>query len=220
MSALLQYYGSLSAAIRGSIIVFLVLIIGTTIIGIKAKHLDPKKTPKGIMFLAVVFVDMVNKAIKPMFPNHFNKFAALILTMFLYLLFANSASLFGLTAPLSNLNIAVATSITVFFTIQVSAMVIKTPKKRMKDFLSPNPVFLPLNLIGEFATPFSMGMRLFGNLMSGSILAILVYQFTSYFGVIAGAFILHPIFDLFFGAIQAYVFFNLFTIFLSLAVEE
>ena len=65
-----------------------------------------------------------------------------------------------------------------------------------------------------------MGMRLFGNLLSGSILAILVYHFTSYFGVIVGAFVLHPIFDIFFGAIQAYVFFNLFTIFLSIAVED
>lgn len=217
---MIAFYNQLSPAIKASIIVFIVLSVVTLIIGIKAKDLDPKKTPKGIMFLSVLFVDAINKMIKPMFPTYFNRYAALIMTLFLYLLFANTASLFGLTAPLSSLNIAISMSIIVFTTIQVSSLVVKKPKGRLKELLSPSPLFLPLNLIGELSTPFSMGMRLFGNLMSGSILAILVYHFTSYAGIIFGAFLLHPVFDLFFGAIQAYVFFNLFTIFLSLAVEE
>ncbi|MDY0210270.1 MAG: FoF1 ATP synthase subunit a [Acholeplasma sp.] len=217
---MIAFYSELSSAMKGSIIVILFLIVFSIIAGLKVKKLDPKKTPKGIAFISVVFVQTLNNMIKPMFPKHFNKFAALIVTLFMYLLVANTVSLFGLTAPLSNLNIAISISIIVFFTIQASAMVIKRPKKRIKEFLSPNPIFLPINLIGEFATPFSMGMRLFGNLMSGSILAILIYSFTSYFGIIAGAFILHPVFDIFFGAIQAYVFLNLFMIFLSLAVED
>jgi F-type H+-transporting ATPase subunit a len=217
---MIEFYSGLSSAIKGSIIIFVILTISTFWIGIKAKDLDPNKTPKGIMFISVLFVETVNNMIRPMFPKHFNKFAAFLMTLFLYLLFANTSSLFGLTAPLSNLNVAISMSIIVFGTIQVSAMIIKKPKRRMEDLMAPNPVFLPLNLIGEITTPFSMGMRLFGNLLSGSILAILVYHFTSYFGVIVGAFLLHPIFDIFFGAIQAYVFFNLFTIFLSIAVED
>ena len=66
--------------------------------------------------------------IKPMFPTYFNRYAALIMTLFLYLLFANTASLFGLTAPLSSLNIAISMSIIVFTTIQVSSLVVKNQR--------------------------------------------------------------------------------------------
>lgn len=214
------FYDGLSSAIKASVIVFIALIIMAIVVGNKVKKLDYKQTPKGFTFLMIMLVDMINKMLVPIFPKYHKQFQPLLLTMFMYLLFANSASLLGLTAPLSNLNIALSMSVTVFVTIQVSALFIKKPLGRAKSLLSPNPVFLPLNLIGEFSTPFSMGMRLFGNLMSGSILAILIYHFTSYVGILFGAFILHPVFDIFFGAIQAYVFLNLFSIFLAIAVED
>jgi len=86
--------------------------------------------------------------------------------------------------------------------------------------MDPHPLFLPINLIGEMSTPFAMGIRLFGNLLSGSIIGIIIYGLSSWFGIIFGAFLLHPIFDVFFGSIQAYVYFMLFTIFLSMAVED
>ena len=50
---MIAFYNQLSPAIKASIIVFIVLSVVTLIIGIKAKDLDPKKTPKGIMFLSV-----------------------------------------------------------------------------------------------------------------------------------------------------------------------
>ncbi|MCV2232661.1 F0F1 ATP synthase subunit A [Paracholeplasma manati] len=218
--AFYDFYYNLSSALKASIIVFIVLIIMTTVVGLRVKKLDYRKTPKGFTFIMIMLVDMINKMLVPIFPKYHKTFQPLLLTMFMYLVFANWASLVGLTAPLSNLNIALSMSIIVFATIQGSALVIKRPVARMKALLSPNPVFLPLNLIGEFSTPFSMGMRLFGNLMSGSILAILIYHFTSYVGIFIGAFLLHPVFDIFVGAIQAYVYLSLFSIFLAIAVED
>lgn len=220
LAGLYEFYYNLSDAIKASIIVFVVLMIITTILGLRIKKLDYKTTPKGFLFLAVMLVDYINKFVKEVFPKYHKFYQPIMLTMFIYVLFANFSSLLGLTAPLSNLNVAISMSIIVFFTIQISVLVVKKPKARVAALFSPNPLFFPLNLIGEFSTPFSMGMRLFGNLMSGSILAILIYHYTSYFGIVAGAFIVHPIFDIFFGAIQAYVFLNLFSIFLSIAVED
>ncbi len=218
--AFYDFYYNLSSALKASIIVFIVLIIMTTVVGLRVKKLDYRKTPKGFTFIMIWLVDLINKMLVPIFPKYHKTFQPFLLTMFMYLVFANWASLVGLTAPLSNLNIALSMSIIVFATIQGSALVIKRPVARMKALLSPNPVFLPLNLIGEFSTPFSMGMRLFGNLMSGSILAILIYHFTSYVGIFIGAFLLHPVFDIFVGAIQAYVYLSLFSIFLAIAVED
>jgi F-type H+-transporting ATPase subunit a len=70
------------------------------------------------------------------------------------------------------------------------------------------------------STPFAMGLRLFGNMLSGAIIGIIIYGLLQWVGVVFGAFLIHPIFDIFFGLIQAYVYTILFTIFLSMAVEE
>jgi F-type H+-transporting ATPase subunit a len=155
-----------------------------------------------------------------LFKKYWRQFTPYMLTVLLYLLFANTVSLFGLITPLSNISVALGFSLLAFGTIQISALIIKRPIQRIKDLLDPIPLFLPINLIGEMSTPFAMGIRLFGNLLSGSVIAIIIYQMTKWFGIIFGAFLLHPVFSIFFGVIQAYVYFMLFSIFLSLAVED
>ncbi len=63
----------------------------------------------------------------------------------------------------------------------------------------------PINLIGEFAVPLSLSLRLFGNIMSGTVLMGLIYDLLKPFTVAYPA-VLHAYFDLFSGCIQAYVF--------------
>ena len=63
----------------------------------------------------------------------------------------------------------------------------------------------PINLIGEFAVPLSLSLRLFGNVMSGTVLMGLIYDLLGPYTVAYPA-LLHAYFDLFSGCIQAYVF--------------
>ena len=101
----------------------------------------------------------------------------------------------------------------------------------------------PISIIGEITTPFSMGMRMFGNIFSGLVIAGVVIGGTEMLGgllataitgvigevigtsissliatvVIAG--IIHPIFDIFFGLLQMYVYFMLTTMFIKQNME-
>ena len=45
----------------------------------------------------------------------------------------------------------------------------------IKGFFEPIPVFMPFNVIGEFATPVSMSFRHYGNVLSGVVIATLVH---------------------------------------------
>ena len=217
---MIEYYIDLSAGLKSSLIITLFLMISTLIIGVRVKKLKTTDVPGGITLVSIMFVEMVNNMMGEFFKKYFRVFTPFLMTILLFLLFANTASLAGLTAPLSNINVALGFSMLAFGSIQVAAIIIKRPVRRAKDLLDPHPLFLPINLIGEMSTPFAMGIRLFGNLLSGSIIGVIIYGLTSWFGIIFGAFLLHPIFDVFFGAIQAYVYFMLFTIFLSMAIEE
>ena len=75
-----------------------------------------------------------------------------------------------------------------------------------------------LELIGEFSRMLALSMRLFGNCFAGEILLIVVGTLTSVASPVALPFFF--IFELFIGGIQAYIFFMLATVFVSIAVSH
>lgn len=233
----MSYWIDLSNGLKSSLLITTFLIVVTTIIGLRVKKLNTSDVPAGITLISIMFVEMVNDMIKGMYKKNWKKYAPLLLTILMYLLFANTVSLVGLTAPLSNIMIALSFSIFAFLTIQVVGFTTGNPLKRLISYLNP------LTLVGEISTPLAMGLRLFGNLLSGSIIGLIIFRgsyelsiavfgwvdlivlnylgfgITQTIGVAIGSFI-HAIFDVFFGAIQAYVYFMLFSIFMSLATED
>ena len=88
----------------------------------------------------------------------------------------------------------------------------------MKGLCDPWPFWLPINLIGDFAVPISLSLRLFANVLSGTVMMALVYGLLK---VIAYAWpaVLHVYFDMFSGAIQTYVFCMLTMTYISSAME-
>ena len=82
-------------------------------------------------------------------------------------------SLFGVFPPTADVNVIAGWSILVF------ALITKNKLKAgvgnyAKGFLEPIPVMLPMNILGEIATPISMTFRHFGNVMSGTVIATLI----------------------------------------------
>jgi F-type H+-transporting ATPase subunit a len=217
---MIEFYVGLSASLKASLVIIVGLMIGLIIIGQKVKKMRYTDVPGGIVLLSIQLVGLVNDMMHDFFKKYWRQFTPYMFTIFLYLIFANTASLWGLTTPMSNISIAISFSVLAFGSIQLSALVIKNPIRRTKELMDPHPLFLPINLIGEISTPFAMGLRLFGNLLSGAIIGLIVYGLAQWVGILPGAFIIHPVFDIFFGIIQAYVYLILFTIFLSMAVEE
>ena len=220
---MIDFWIGLSSGLRASLLITTFLMIVLTIMGARVSRLKTSDVPGGFTLIFVMLVEMVNENQREFFKQHWRKFTPLLFTILLYLGFANTAALAGLTAPLSNLNVALSFSAFAFLTLQLSALVIRRPFQRAKDLMDPHPAFLAINLIGEMSTPFAMGLRLFGNLVSGSIIAIFLYAvlgaLSPVLSIIAGTF-LHAIFDIFFGLVQAYVYYMLMTIFLSMAVED
>ncbi len=203
-----------------SLLVILVLIIVLSLIGTKVNKLDPKKPLKGPLFIVVMGIGKLNEMIETYYGKHWKLFAPILTAIFIYLIFANTSSLLGLNTPLSNINIALSFSLLAFLIIQMYGMIIRTPKKRMKDLMSPSILLFPINLIGELSTPLAMGLRLFGNLLSGAVISVIIFYILPVgVNLIPMAFVVHPIFNIGFGLIQAFVYFMLLTIFLSMAIE-
>jgi len=217
--------GPISPAVISTIFIVILLSIIFVIAGIRVKKMDPAKTPKGFMFLMIVIVDFFNKFLSGYITEkrRFNFFAPYLFTILIFLAVANISSLFGMTAPLSNIGVAMSFSILTFIMVRVTEFKFSTLKGKFNSLVGPvkalAPIMVPINLIGEFSTPFSMGLRLFVNLLSGAIITAIFYGLLGLIGGLFAGVALHAMFDIFFGLIQAFVFFMLSTVNLSMASE-
>ena len=97
--------------------------------------------------------------------------------VFVYLLTSCVFSIFGFRAPSADWATTFALALASF-----SLMLIMGFKHRkgqyLKSFFEPHFIFFPLNLIGELAKPVSLSFRLFGNMLSGTIILTLYYSLT------------------------------------------
>ena len=79
---------------------------------------------------------------------------------------------------------------------------------------------MPVNIISEFATPVSMSLRLFANILSGTMMMALIYGLLPKLATLAWPAALHAYMDVFSGALQAYVFAMLTMVFIANAAGD
>lgn len=132
-----------------------------------------------------------------------------ISTIFVFILMSNISGLFGLRPPTADYGTTLALGLITFALIHITQFKNLPPKQIWKDMCSPLPpwlpIWFPINLISEIAVPISLSLRMFANVLSGTVMMALVYGLLGKIAVIWPA-ALHVYFDLFSGAIQTYVF--------------
>lgn len=137
------------------------------------------------------------------------KFVNYISTIFVFILMSNISGLFGLRPPTADYGTTLALGLITFFLIHITQFKNLPLKQIWTDMCSPLPpwlpLWLPINLISEIAVPISLSLRLFANVLSGTVMMALVYGLLSKVALVWPA-ALHVYFDLFSGAIQTYVF--------------
>ena len=166
-------------------------------------------------------VEKTEGLVKDNMDPYFRNFGPLIGTILGLSAFSSLLSLCGLFAPTSDLNIVAGWAVFVFVLITYYKFKCG-PLYYLKGLTEPVAVLTPINLIGEFATPISMAFRHYGNVLSGSVIAVLVA--TGLQGLSSLVFgwipilgeipllrigipaILSIYFDLFSGCLQAFIF--------------
>ena len=181
-------------------------------------------------------VDTVNKLVSSNMGQQFMGFAPFVAGILALSALSSLSSLLGLFAPTSDLNIVLGWAILVF--ILITHYKLKGGLwNYIKGFFSPIPVFAPLNIIGEVATPISMSFRHYGNVMSGMVISTLIaYALRSLSNMLLGWLpgilgkipflqvglpaVLSLYFDIFSGCMQAFIFAMLTMMFVATAVPE
>lgn len=145
------------------------------------------------------------------------KYAPLICALFMFLLLCNWIGMIPhLEEPTKDLNTPFSLGIMGFFIAHYAGIKARGLKKYVKEYFEPIFFMMPLNVIGELAKVVSISFRLFGNIMGGSIIILVVSYLT--YSLILPPF-LNAFFGLFVGAIQAFVFTMLTLVYIAVQVN-
>ncbi|MEJ2040180.1 MAG: F0F1 ATP synthase subunit A [Desulfosarcinaceae bacterium] len=141
------------------------------------------------------------------------KYAPMVVALFLFLVLSNWIGIIPhFEEPTSDLNTPLSLGLMGFFIAHYVGIKTKGFKAYIKEYFEPMIFMMPLNLIGELAKIISISFRLFGNIMGGVIIILVVSHLT--YSIVLPPF-LYGFFGLFVGAIQAFVFTMLTIVYIS-----
>jgi F-type H+-transporting ATPase subunit a len=144
-----------------------------------------------------------------------DKYLPFVGTLFIFIAVSNVLSIIpGFRSPTGSLSTTAALALCVFVAVPLYGIWEQGIKGYLKRYLQPSILMLPFNIIGEFSRTLTLAMRLYGNIMSGSmIVAILVSLVPLFVPLIM------QVFGLLIGLIQAYVFSILAMVYIAAATE-
>ncbi len=171
----------------------------------KALASDTVEKPGGFLNVVELIVEKLDGMIGESMGGHANKFRNYIGTLFIFILICNISGIFGLRAPTADYGVTLCLGVITFCLIHYNGIK-KNKVKHFTNLFQPVLILFPINVISEIATPLSLSLRLFGNVMSGTVMLGLWYSLVPLLFKLGLPAALHCYFDLFSGAIQAYVF--------------
>ncbi len=123
-------------------------------------------------------------------------------SLFLFIAVSNLLSIVpGYKPPTSSLSTTTALAICVFVAVPFYGVVESGIMGYLRQYLQPTFFMLPFNVIGEFSRTLALAVRLYGNIMSGTVIVAILLGFAPFFFPI-----LIQLLGLLTGIIQAYIF--------------
>jgi F-type H+-transporting ATPase subunit a len=203
-----------------------VIILGALILTRKLEFV-----PRGAQTILEGAIEFLNNTARNYFGRRADAFAPYVGTIFLFLILANiipaltpvSLSIAGRTfdplfeikPPTRDINLTAAMAILSILLVLFAGLKARGFRGWVKNLFHPVPLMLPFNLLEYAIRPASMCLRLFGNMLGGFIIMVLIGSVAPL--IVPSFFSLY--FDFLDGVIQALVFTFLTVLFLSEAVE-
>ena len=199
------------------LIVILLLSIFAIVTGAVMKRAT--LVPGTFQNIVEMIVEMLDGMVSGTLGKHASKFANYIGTVFIFILISNISGLLGLRPPTADYGVTLPLGIATFVIVFFNKIKYQKVSGFLKGLCDPWPFWAPINIIGDVAVPISLSLRLFANVLSGTVMLALVYALLAKVAYIWPA-VLHVYFDLFSGAIQTYVFCMLTMTYISDAIGD
>lgn len=205
--------------ITGTVVTIWIITAILTLLSILATR-NMKDEPGLLQNLAEQVVAKLHSYFSDILGTHLtDKYFPVLATLFIFIIVSNYSGLLpgaghfsAFKVPTASLSVTAALAIVGFFTIHTVGVKERGWKGYLKSFLS---VMLPLTLVEQLVRPFSLALRLFGNLYGEEMVTENLYTI---FPVLVP--LVMNVLSLLFCLIQALVFTMLLSIYIGEAAEE
>ncbi|MCG6933342.1 MAG: F0F1 ATP synthase subunit A [Gallionella sp.] len=189
-----------------------VLVIGAKLI---TRNLEHKVHISRWQSLLEVIVVAIRKQIEEVGLRQPERYMGFIGTLFLFIALSNFCTIIpGYEPPTGSLSTTAALALSVFIAVPLYGIAESGFGVYLRSYLKPTAIMLPFNLISELSRTLAMAIRLFGNIMSGTmILAILLTVAPFLFPIVMS------LLGLLTGMVQAYIFSILATVYIAAATR-
>ena len=198
------------------LIVMILLILFGIIANRSIRH--AKEVPGTFQNMIEMMVEKLDHMVGTSMGKNASRFRNYIATIFCFIFISNISGLIGLRSPTADYGVTLLLGLVTFVLIHYNGIK-KNKVGHFTALFQPFPILFPINFIGEVATPLSLSLRLFGNVMSVTVMLGLWYGMMPLLFKLGIPSALHAYFDLFSGAIQTYVFCMLTMVYVNDKIE-
>lgn len=165
--------------------------------------------------LLEIVVTAIRKQIEEVGLTQPERYMGFLGTLFLFIALSNLCTIFpGYEPPTGSLSTTAALALCVFIAVPLFGIAESGLRPYLRSYLEPTIVMLPFNIISELSRTLALAIRLFGNIMSGTmILGILLTVTPFIFPIVMS------LLGLLTGMVQAYIFTILATVYIAAATR-
>ncbi len=165
--------------------------------------------------LLEIIVMAIKKQIEEVGTERPEKYLGFLGTLFLFIAASNLCTIFpGYEPPTGSLSTTAGLAICVFVAVPLFGIADRGLRGYLKTYLKPTLFMLPFNIIGEISRTLALAIRLFGNMMSGTMILAILLTITPFIFPIVMS-----VLGLLTGMVQAYIFSILATVYIAAATQ-
>ena len=202
----------ISATLVFTWVVMAVLVLGSWLV---TRRLSTETSMSRGQNLLEIVVELIQGQIREVTGQDPGRYLPFIGTLFLFIAVSNTLAIFpGFRSPTGSLSTTSALALCVFLSTPLFGIADRGVVGFLRTYLQPSPLMLPFNIIGELTRTVALALRLFGNVMSGSMMVAAALAIAPLFFPI-----LMSALGLLIGLIQAYIFAILALVFIASAAQ-
>lgn len=203
----------LTATVGFTWLVMAILVIGSWAV---TARLSEEETVSRWQVMLEVVVSAIRDQIADMGSGDPARYLPFIGTLFLFIATANILAIIpGYQPPTGSLSTTAALAICVLIAVPVFSIAQRGLGGYLKTYLRPTPFMLPFNVISEVSRTLALAIRLYGNVMSGTVIVGILISVAPFFFPI-----LLQLLGLLTGLIQAYIFAILAMVYIASASRD
>lgn len=188
---------------------------------VAGSHLVTRRLSKGLErsrwqnFLEII-VTGIETQIKDVGLREPRKYIGFLGTIFLFVGLASVCTIFpGYEPPTGSLSTTLALAFSVFVAVPLFGIEEKGIANYLRSYIKPTIIMLPFNILSEMSRTAALAVRLFGNMMSGTMILGILLSITPFlFPIVMSAL------GLLTGMVQAYIFSILAAVYIAAATRR